>query len=140
MHSAQSTQSAKISMLMKGLDGGSVFMRHALKKPQKSPNSSQVYGVDEYHQMGRVSNPMLFNNLQLGSDSGSVRSKDVKGNSSDHDKSQNSNTGRNTTKSHNGQIFMGNTMMMGFGMYAAAGIQMQKNIQQQQPPHSENEQ
>jgi len=30
---------------------------------------------------------MLFNNLQLGSDSGSVRSKEVKGNLSDHDKS-----------------------------------------------------
>jgi len=78
--------------------------------------------------MGRVSNPMLFNNLQIGSDSGSVRSKDVKGNLSDHDKSYNSNTNRNLTNSHNGQIFMGNTMMMGFGMYAAAGIHISNNI------------
>jgi hypothetical protein len=33
-HSAQTTGSAKIGMLMKGLEGGSMFMRSALKKMQ----------------------------------------------------------------------------------------------------------
>jgi len=39
----------KIGMLMKGIEGGSIFMRHALKKPQqRSPNESQISGSEEY--------------------------------------------------------------------------------------------
>lgn len=54
--------------------------------------------------MGKKSHPMLFNNQQLGSDSGSVHSKEMK-NSSDKQKSTTSNT---NCYSHNGQIFMSN--------------------------------
>ena len=87
-------------MLMKGLDGGSMFMRQALKKQQQqqSPNLSQMSGSQDGAYYTKA------NAIHLGSDGG-------------HSEADKQSTNSNTKRA---SMFMSNP----FGLYAAAGFQI----------------